>query len=118
MFSVYKHTTPSNKVYIGITCQKPNRRWKNGNGYKRNQKRFYSAIQKYGWENIKHEILLDGLTKEQAEQKEIELIALYKSNQREYGYNEQNGGTTNGKYNKETKEKISKALQGMPIGAK
>lgn len=31
MYTVYKHTTPSGKVYIGITGQKPERRWQNGN---------------------------------------------------------------------------------------
>lgn len=32
-YYVYKHTTPNNKVYIGITKQNPNRRWRNGHGY-------------------------------------------------------------------------------------
>lgn len=27
MYSVYKHTSPSGKVYIGITKQKPVKRW-------------------------------------------------------------------------------------------
>ena len=26
-FCVYKHTTPSGKVYIGITSRKPKERW-------------------------------------------------------------------------------------------
>ena len=55
MYVVYKHTTPSGKVYIGITGLKPERRWRNGNGYKDNE-HFYRAILKYGWDNIKHEI--------------------------------------------------------------
>lgn len=33
MYSVYKHTCPNNKVYIGITSRKPEKRWKNGYGY-------------------------------------------------------------------------------------
>lgn len=37
MYTVYKHTTPSGKVYIGITKQKPWQRWNNGNGYKNNE---------------------------------------------------------------------------------
>ncbi|AAV30164.1 putative truncated GIY-YIG endonuclease [Lactobacillus phage LL-Ku] len=36
-YKVYKHTTPNNKVYIGITKLDVNKRWKNGNGYKHNQ---------------------------------------------------------------------------------
>lgn len=90
-YIVYKHTFPNSKIYIGITSQKPSERWRNGCGYQHNNF-IKSAIQKYGWDNIKHEILFTGLTKEQAEQKEIELIARYKSNQRDYGYNLSSGG--------------------------
>ena len=50
-YCVYKHTTPNNKVYIGITCKDPNSRWRNGEGYA-TQKYFYKAIKKYGWDNI------------------------------------------------------------------
>ena len=78
-YIVYKHTCPNGKVYIGITCQPIAKRFSNGYGYKR-QTHFYNAILKYGWDNIKHEIMFDGLTKEYAEQKEIELISAYKSN--------------------------------------
>lgn len=90
-YSVYKHTCPNGKIYVGITSKSPARRWESGCGYKDNEY-FYRAIQKYGWANISHEILFGGLTKEEAEQKEIELIAQYKSNQREYGYNHSTGG--------------------------
>lgn len=90
-YFVYKHTCPNGKVYIGITCQTPSKRWHNGKGYVQN-KYFYSAISKYGWDNIKHEILFDSLTKEEACKKEIELIAQYRSNLHEYGYNLSVGG--------------------------
>ena len=53
---------------------------------------FYKAIEKYGWENIRHKILLSNLSKEEARQKEIEYISIYKSNTREYGYNLTDGG--------------------------
>lgn len=53
---------------------------------------FYNAIQKYGWNNFKHEILYTGLTKEEAEQKEIELIAHYDSTDRSKGFNISHGG--------------------------
>lgn len=105
-YKVYIHIFPNKKVYIGITSQKEKRRWNNGNGYKNNEY-MTNAIQKYGWENIEHKILFTDLTKEEAEQKEIELIDFYKSNQKEYGYNIQNGGNASNGLTNTSKEKIS-----------
>lgn len=111
-YCVYKHTTPNGKVYIGQTCKKPTERWANGYGYKNQM--FYNAIEKYGWNNIKHEILFEGLTKEEADQKEIELIAYYDSTNPNKGYNIAFGGatTTGVKCSEETKKKISDAHRG------
>jgi group I intron endonuclease len=110
-YCVYMHTSPNNKVYIGITGQNPpEKRWANGRGYKNSY--FYNAIQKYGWDNIKHEILYIGLTKEEAEQNEVELIKKYQSDNREFGYNIERGGNSIGKMPQETKDKISKANMG------
>ena len=92
LYCIYKHTSPSGKVYIGMTCQEPpEKRWHNGNGYKNNQY-FNRAIQKYGWENFEHEIIFVDLSKEDAANKEKELIAYYQSNNRLYGYNISSGG--------------------------
>lgn len=109
-YTVYMHTSPSEKRYIGITKQKPKKRWNNGNGYKGN-KHFANAIKKYGWDNFKHEILFEGLNKEEAEQKEVELIARYNSNNGDYGYNQTNGGeaTVGYKFTNEQKKKMSRA---------
>ena len=89
LYSVYKHTSPSGKVYIGITSMDPKARWKAG--YK-SCVAFYNAIQKYGWKNIKSEVLFTGLTKEDACAKEIELIAQFNSTNPKYGYNISKGG--------------------------
>lgn len=110
-YKVYKHSFPNGKVYVGITKQKVNERFKNGRGYERSPL-MWKAICKYGWDNIKHDILFENLTKEQAENKEIELIYLYKSNQGKYGYNIQNGGNCVGSVSEETKKKISVANKG------
>lgn len=92
MYTVYKHTCPNGKVYIGITKQKPERRWGvNGCGYKENEY-FYRAIQKYGWENIKHEIIAEGLTEDEADAMEIDLISEYRATDRNCGYNRHFGG--------------------------
>ena len=116
IYTVYKHTSPSNKVYIGITYLKPERRWRrDGGGYK-SSKCFYNAIQKYGWNNFKHEILFENLTKEEAEQKEIELIAYYDSANHDKGYNVSYGGNSIGKHNEESKRKMSEARRGKYLG--
>ena len=92
LYCVYKHTSPSEKVYIGITCQEPpEKRWANGKGYKYNQY-FDRAIKKYGWDSFKHEILFTDLSKEDAANKEKELIGFYNSNNSLYGYNLSSGG--------------------------
>lgn len=111
-YKVYRHTCPNGKVYIGITSQKDvNRRWQNGAGY-RNNILFYRAIKKYGWCNIHHEVLFDGLSKKEAEDKEIDLIRRVKANNPQYGYNIENGGNCTGTHSEETKRKISAAQLG------
>jgi len=52
-------------VYIGITCKNPLDRWASGFGYE-HQVYFFRAIVKYGWINMKHEVLYEVLTKEEA----------------------------------------------------
>lgn len=105
-YSVYKHTFPNGKVYIGITSMKPNRRWDKGRGYN-NQPLMKRAINKYGWDNVVHEILFSNLSKEEAERTEIELISIYQSNNSTFGYNIENGGNATGKMSEKTKRKIS-----------
>lgn len=112
-YKVYEHICPNGKIYIGITQQEPRKRWKNGEGYK-TQQLFYKAIKKYQWNNIEHIILFDNLTKEEAEQKEIELIRQYQSNNSQYGYNLDNGGNCVGKMSEQTKRKIGQANKGNP----
>jgi group I intron endonuclease len=108
MYTVYKHTNKINgKVYIGITSKEnPNDRWHNGKGYYQNRY-FDNAIKKYGWDNFCHDILFSGLSKGEAEDKEIELIASYKSADRKYGYNISLGGNSYGKHTEESKRLMS-----------
>lgn len=90
-YIVYKHTSPSNKVYIGITKQTLKARWNNGHGYKNNDY-FTKAIKKYGEKNFEHEILYCDLTLEEAKKLEIKTIAYYDSTNRNKGYNITIGG--------------------------
>lgn len=110
-YKVYCHISPSGKRYFGITYRSCKERWGyNGNGYK--GQAFENAIKKYGWETFKHEVLFEGLTKEEAEKKEIELISRYKTTDDKYGYNVANGGSSRGKFTEKTKEKISLSNKG------
>lgn len=112
-FTVYKHTSPSGKVYIGITRNQPKRRWKGGHGYTTNF-HFFRAIQQHGWDAFRHEIIAEGLTEAQAQQMERDLIALYDSTNPGKGYNRDPGG---GVRSAETSAKISAALTGVPLSA-
>ena len=89
---VYKHTNLTDgKVYIGITHD-VSKRWRgSGCAYKSNR-HFWQAIQKYGWDGFKHEIIFFGLTEQEACAREIQLIAEYQSTDRTKGYNHSLGG--------------------------
>lgn len=107
-YCIYMHKNKINgKVYIGQTCQKPEKRWGNGNNYKDSPK-FFNAILKYGWDNFEHIILYKNLSLEQANQLEKNLIKQYKSQDDNFGYNIKEGGS-NSKHTEETKIKIGEA---------
>ena len=100
-YLVYMHVNKSNdKVYIGITSKLPHQRWGlNGNQYKKSQTAFFRALKKYpDWDNDwDHIILRKDLTKDEACDAEVELIAKYRSNccrykDPSYGYNMTDGG--------------------------
>jgi len=91
MPSVYIHTIiDNNKKYVGQTIGKPEVRW-GSKGHRYKGQLFYNAIQKYGWENITHEVY-ENLTQEEADEMERRLIKEYKTTEREYGYNIALGG--------------------------
>lgn len=121
---VYIHTNLlNNKVYIGITSREPEKRWgKDGNEYTtKNHPAFGRAIEKYGWDNFSHDILLDGLSKQDACKMEVELIKKYKSNCTRYknpsfGYNMSDGGEIGSSgyvWSDEGKKKLSNSLRGI-----
>lgn len=104
-YYVYRHMTPDGKVYIGITSQNPKHRFDKGRGYFYNE-RFRGAILHYGWENISHEILTGGLSREAAISEEKRLIDHYGSTDPRKGYNLMTGGDTLGTHIDETREKL------------
>ena len=114
MYSVYIHTFPNGKKYIGVTRCEPELRWgANGCNYKNPY--MVNAIKKYGWDNITHEIVAENLTVDQASEMEIELIKKYNSTDREYGYNISPGGVDYKICSAETKEKLRKANLGKTM---
>ena len=96
------------KKYVGITKEKPERRWgKNGCRYRTGV--FAKAIAKYGWDNFEHKILFENLSQIEAQQKEIDLIKEFHSFANEYGYNSTKGGERyfGFVFSDQTKEKMS-----------
>lgn len=110
MYCVYRHISPSGKSYIGLTCQRPERRWRAGEGY-RECTAFYNAIRKYGWDNFRHEILEENLSFEKACERERYYINEYSSLVTQNGYNLEDGGRVNCRASAETKAKIAAAMR-------
>jgi group I intron endonuclease len=111
MYLIYAHTSPSGKKYIGQTCQRVDRRWRNGNGYRRNTY-FWRAIQKYGWDSFKHEIVFQCETLEEANRLEEWLISIHHSNDPRYGYNISSGADGKGTVSESTKELLRQKHKG------
>lgn len=125
-YSVYELLFPNGKRYIGITGKKPENRWVRGKGY--SGQKVYNAIEKYGWDNIQHNVLYSGLSKREACETERELIKKYNTLDRNCGYNFSEGGdcsscmsgsrhwTYNVPRPEGTRKKISDSLMGRYIG--
>lgn len=90
-YTVYVHIFPNGKKYVGVTGQQPEKRWRNGHGYK-SQPRIYRAILKYGWENVYHDVSNCNLSREEAYELEKELIAKFDTTDPNKGYNNSIGG--------------------------
>lgn len=116
MYTVYQHKNKINgKIYFGITSRNPTERWGNNGCNYKSTPHFYSAIQKYGWDNFEHNILYENLTKEEACNIEQMLIKEYHTQDRECGYNILEGGQAS-RLPKEVREKMSKAMMGNQNG--
>lgn len=130
MYYVYLHTNKiNNKKYCGITNNIENRWRNNGIAYKPYSgriyhRKFWNAIQKYGWDNFEHKILFEVDTDEEAWEKEKEIIEKFRLTEREFGYNIAPGGNGGriykehpkgmlGKHHsEETKMKLSESFSG------
>lgn len=115
---LYVHKFPNNKLYFGITHNKlAKERWRYGRGYE-SQTLMNRAIQKYGWNNIQHIVLMKGLSKEVACECEKYSIAKYGTQNPLKGYNVYAGGDC-GSFgyvkSEETRRKISEGNKGKKM---
>lgn len=110
IWCVYMHISPSGKRYIGITSQTPERRWRDGNGYK-DSPYFWKAINKYGWNAFEHTIIKTNLSVFEACDLERALIKKYNTLNRDFGYNLTSGGdSTGGTFmSEESRKKLSES---------
>ena len=105
-YTVYKLTDPEGKIYIGCTGQAVEKRWNNGHGYPKKLP-IRRAIDTYGWESFKKEILCEKLTKAGAEKLERWFIAFYDSSDPSKGYNRFLGGLGKGARMSEVTKKVA-----------
>ena len=113
MYSIYVHTTPDGRKYVGSTSLKPKRRFHGGSLY-RNHIRFYNAIKFFGWDNIQHEIIETVEDKETALKREEYYTLLWRTNEPEFGYNICYGNRGfHAKKTEESKRKMSEAHKGF-----
>ena len=104
--------TITNKRYIGVTKQRMCDRLKAGKGYKE-QTKINKAIEQYGWENFKCEILYETANKDLAGVWEEYYIKHFDTINN--GYNKQSGGFKNfigAKHTEIAKSKMSKTKKG------
>ncbi len=100
--NLYKITNNINtKCYIGITNNikrrfSYHRRKRDNENVKEYDKPLYRAFRKYGIQNFTFEVILTGLLKKEAEEKEIEYIKIYNSLTHGNGYNIREGGNLSG----------------------
>ena len=95
---IYKYTSPSGKIYIGQTANEKQRIYQHHCHSKTYKTHFYTAVRKYGWEQMKYEVILSFRSDDVSRMKiildtlERHYIRKYKSNNRQYGYNQTGGG--------------------------
>lgn len=83
-YSLYRLTFPDGRLYFGITKQKPQDRWAGGRGYK-GQAKIYEAIERFGWQNIRKDIVKNQLTEQEA--LAFETVSIRYFNTVDSGYN-------------------------------
>jgi group I intron endonuclease len=119
MFTIYKLTSPSNKVYIGYTSRSMKKRLQDHKAHaKRNQALIQKAILCYPIEDWKVDVLLETEDQQEAFAFEIATILKYDSTNPTKGYNNSTGGESGPlgcKRSAETRALISASKTGKPM---
>lgn len=116
LYTVYMHTAPSGKSYIGITKNSITKRI--GGGYRHN-KYLTAAIKKYGWSNIETELIAENVSLDEANLLEAYYIASFETQDHTKGYNICDGGLSWNSQADEVRKKMSEAAkrrQHVPMG--
>lgn len=106
---MYRHITPSGKSYIGITSSSVDVRKRRG--YRHNPF-MTAAVKRYGWKNIKTEVLAENVDLDEANLLETYYIASFETQNRKLGYNICSGGMFFNSREEEIKKRISEASKG------
>ena len=116
-YSLYCLTLLSDgRKYFGITSRTPKERWGYGCGYGI-RTHIGAAIRKYGWNAFSHEVLLEGLTHDEATEKEKWYIKEYNTTNPKCGFNVTAGGDgINGYvFTEQDRKKMSESHKGCTI---
>ena len=109
----YIKNLSNNKYYIGQTINNIKERWLQHKRKNSNCRYLKYAFNKYGFDNFKFKLICICFDKD-LDRFEIEYIKKYNSLVPN-GYNLKQGGLNGGKHHQETKNKISKSLQGRKM---
>lgn len=108
MYQIYRYTAPDGRVYIGCTARTlAERAGQHGEGY-RDATKFWNAIQEFGWENFKVDVLETTEYADEATKLEDEYILKYHALDIHYGFNSIKSG---GAKTLETRRKQSETVK-------
>ena len=108
MFLIYRYTAPDGRVYIGCTARTlAERAGQHGEGY-RDATKFWKAIQEFGWDSFRVDVLATTESAEEATKLEDKFIEQYRSLNIRYGFNSIKSG---GAKTAETRRKQSETMK-------
>lgn len=109
---IYMYTSPSGKKYVGQTIREKQRKYEHKTETSKTKTAFGNAIRKYGFENLEYKVLIKfkptvdkKKLKRILDKLEQRYIKIYRTDEKELGYNLNKGGDGNLGY-KHTEEEL------------